>query len=874
MITRALFLSVGWLAISLLGLFLLGKRIKWGHPFISVSWLVTVILIGDAWALLTFGVIGELILVSVLALLAGLFVVLWRNSWNALGQTAWAMSILTLFFFIIYSFTVTAFTPLNPLAFVLALLFFFLEVAGLLLVMTYLYQGLDVATRIHWQRRIHSFASDPNAKFTPAVALHVLIDEQPFESAAATLRSLARLDYPNYQVLVIDANIANEEQRRKIELLCWELGQNFRFLHLEKWPGFWSGELNFALAQTEPKAAIIAVVNAGDEVYPAYLKDLVPAFYNPQVAFVQTPLDNREWQDHPYLEPASNGRQYFYQVSLPSRNEHNAVALAGGLKLIRKSALQEIGGWDEWCLTEQSEAGLRMLMRGYEGLFVNQPYARNRVLPDIAGLKKQIFRSAFGGMQILRKHWEALMPWAGWVDPENKLTNTQRLAFLTGGLQWFTDIFNLLVIFFLLLGAILSLFAPLLRPLAGPLLVLPIVYVCLHLWRYLWALRSQGRISLLMALRALYSRMSMSWTAALACLQGLIQPIGVFLQMPKAKPGARVLRAFRYARPELIIGLAALVAGILAFIVNPGFGTGVLAALLVWQASLFLYAPLFSLRGAPAISNTLSGAAGERGRSIREGRSARWIFGLGVLALLVGAGIHFLPPPQATPSYASFQPPTPPPPQQLVGMQQVPLDQRANPSTDPGLTLPYAGAQQLNSAPTTAPTVVGTEAVNAAVTEPVATPAGVAVTPAPTVAVPTPRPPAATEPTGGLLPPYIPPPPKATRPPTQPPPTNPPPTDPPPTNPPPTNPPPPPPTDPPPTNPPPSEPPPPTDPPPGTQPPPTDPPPTQPPATKPPKPTKTPKPPKPTQPPPPPPAGADTLNLSALLWLPYTPIWY
>jgi cellulose synthase/poly-beta-1,6-N-acetylglucosamine synthase-like glycosyltransferase len=59
------------------------------------------------------------------------------------------------------------------------------------------------------------------------------------------------------------------------------------------------------------------------------------------------------------------------------------------------------------------------------------------------GLKKQRFRWSFGGVQILRKHWEALMPWAGLVDPTNKLTAAQEYFYLIGGLQWFTDLFNI-----------------------------------------------------------------------------------------------------------------------------------------------------------------------------------------------------------------------------------------------------------------------------------------------------------------------------------------------------------------------------------------------------------------------------------------------
>jgi len=36
--------------------------------------------------------------------------------------------------------------------------------------------------------------------------------------------------------------------------------------------------------------------------------------------------------------------------------------------LVRRSALQEIGGWAEWCLTEDAEASLRLLARGWKSV--------------------------------------------------------------------------------------------------------------------------------------------------------------------------------------------------------------------------------------------------------------------------------------------------------------------------------------------------------------------------------------------------------------------------------------------------------------------------------------------------------------------------
>ena len=69
-----------------------------------------------------------------------------------------------------------------------------------------------------------------------------------------TLDALARLDYPNFEVLVIDNNTQDEAVWRPVEAHCARLGARFRFFHVDPLAGFKAGALNFALRQTAPDA--------------------------------------------------------------------------------------------------------------------------------------------------------------------------------------------------------------------------------------------------------------------------------------------------------------------------------------------------------------------------------------------------------------------------------------------------------------------------------------------------------------------------------------------------------------------------------------------------------------------------------------------
>ena len=118
---------------------------------------------------------------------------------------------------------------------------------------------------------------------------------------------------------------------------------------------------------------------------------------------------------------------------MPARNERNSIIFAGTMGLPRRSAVERLGGWDEWTITEDAETSLRLLPAGWSGWFLDQPLGRGIMPLTFAALKSQRFRWCFGGMQILRKHWRDLRPWDR--HPGNRLSVAQRMDYLLGGLH-------------------------------------------------------------------------------------------------------------------------------------------------------------------------------------------------------------------------------------------------------------------------------------------------------------------------------------------------------------------------------------------------------------------------------------------------------
>jgi hypothetical protein len=112
------------------------------------------------------------------------------------------------------------------------------------------------------------------------------------------------------------------------------------------------------------------------------------------------------------------------------RNEANAIIVHGTMCLIRRAALLSAGGWSSDTIVEDSDLGLTVLEHGWQIHYTNRRYGHG-LLPDtFEAYKKQRHRWAYGGLQILRKHWRHLLPRAAGLDRE------QKREFALGWLNW------------------------------------------------------------------------------------------------------------------------------------------------------------------------------------------------------------------------------------------------------------------------------------------------------------------------------------------------------------------------------------------------------------------------------------------------------
>lgn len=468
--------------------------------------------------------------------------------------------------------------------------------AQLLLLFVVLIAGIEV-TELTWASRFkRRFTALPPAecKRFPKVSLHLPCYNEPPEMVKLTIDSLMALDYPNFEILVLDNNTKDPNVWGPVRDYCETLGDKVKFFHLAPWPGAKAGALNFALTVTDPEAEIIGVVDSDYIVAPNWLKGLVPYFENPKVGHVQAPQDHREWENDLFKEMINWEYAGFFDIGMVYRNEANAIIQHGTMTLIRKEALEKAGRWGEWCIVEDAELGLRFLKDGYESVYVQDRIGHGLVPDSFMAYKKQRFRWAYGAVQILKAHWRSLMPFT-----KSGLTAGQKYHFVSGWLPWFADAFYLLFTIASLIWSLGMVLAPRYFPTPLAVFTLPTVGVFVaKIVHHFFLYTTRVKCTLRQRSLAAIAGMGLTYSIARAMWQGMFTKSTPFMRTPKMANKAAFTQGFLMASEESALMLAQWIAAIVVLLPKNNFydpDVRLWSLVLVVQAMPFLAALITSL---------------------------------------------------------------------------------------------------------------------------------------------------------------------------------------------------------------------------------------------------------------------------------------
>jgi exo-beta-1,3-glucanase (GH17 family)/glycosyltransferase involved in cell wall biosynthesis len=373
----------------------------------------------------------------------------------------------------------------------------------------------------------------PELPFVPKVSIHIPAYREPPEMIRQTLDAVARLEYPNFECIIVINNTPDPGLWRPVEEHCKTLGERFKFVREDNLDGYKAGALRLALTHTAADAEIIGVLDADYVVHSNWLKDLLPLFADPKVGMIQAPQDHRDGIRTP-MHHALNGEYAgFFDIGMVQRNEKNAIISHGTMCLIRRAALVAAGNWSSDTICEDTDLGLTILELGFTAHYTNCRYGYGLLPDSYLAYKRQRDRWAYGGFQILKKHWRRFLP------GRSLLTRDQKREFTLGWLSWLgaesvgvlVALLNLIWVPFV---AALGIGIP------DKILTIPIfVTFGVALAHFVWLYRLRVRISGGQMLGAVFAAMGLQWTVARAVGFGLIKDGLPFVRTAKGGAARR-----------------------------------------------------------------------------------------------------------------------------------------------------------------------------------------------------------------------------------------------------------------------------------------------------------------------------------------------
>lgn len=221
---------------------------------------------------------------------------------------------------------------------------------------------------------------------------------------AQALYALLKLDYPNYEVVVVDDGSTDDTYEQALAVAQESSQVPIRVI--TKRNGGKAEALNTGM--TVARGEFILNMDGDTKLSPNTLRVCVLHFNNPRVGAVagNVKVINREniWtniQALEYVEGLAMARKA--QSFMRSVN-----IIPGPLGMFRKSVLQQVGGYDHDTFAEDCDLTLKMLVKGWHVAYEPAAIAWVESPSRLLDLLKQRYRWTRGILQATAKHSKAL----------------------------------------------------------------------------------------------------------------------------------------------------------------------------------------------------------------------------------------------------------------------------------------------------------------------------------------------------------------------------------------------------------------------------------------------------------------------------------
>lgn len=258
--------------------------------------------------------------------------------------------------------------------------------------------------------------------FRPKVCVFVCTYNEDIKLVLATAHAAKMLEYPNKEIYICD-----DGHRERLRELCFKFG--IGYLSRPDNAHAKAGNINYALSQT--KSELFMVLDADFIVKKNFIYEALPYFQDEKTALVQYP--QTFYNKDPFQlmkESLYNEQELFMRFLEPVLAGENALIHVGTNAVLRRSAVERIGGIPVKSITEDMATGLLLQNEGYRTCYVNKPYALGITPYNVSDLASQRRRWARGTMQIFRNYKPYRM---------GGLSLLQKACYFNSYLYWFTS---------------------------------------------------------------------------------------------------------------------------------------------------------------------------------------------------------------------------------------------------------------------------------------------------------------------------------------------------------------------------------------------------------------------------------------------------
>jgi cellulose synthase/poly-beta-1,6-N-acetylglucosamine synthase-like glycosyltransferase len=256
------------------------------------------------------------------------------------------------------------------------------------------------------------------------------------------IEAAAAIDYPRDRLEIQVLDDSTDETREIAARTVARLrAQGIDVVHLTRRTrdGFKAGALQHGLEQA--KGDLLAIFDADFVPPPSILRSLVPYFGDPRVGVVQSRWQHLN-QDYSLLARAQaiSLDSHFVIEHAARMNARCFLNFNGTAGVLRKTCVEDAGGWQSDTLTEDLDLSYRAQLRGWRFVFAPHVLCPSELPVEMNAFKAQQHRWVKGSIQVARK----LLP-AIWRSPAPLAVKVEASFHLT---------YNLAYVFLLLLSMI------------------------------------------------------------------------------------------------------------------------------------------------------------------------------------------------------------------------------------------------------------------------------------------------------------------------------------------------------------------------------------------------------------------------------------